>query len=184
LQPYKTNTNFIYKMKKLIILLALTTSTINVAQEKKHEIRIDALEVLVTPAIDVSYEYSLSDGIGIGLSSFFRVDQPEDDFKRFALTPYVRQYFFNNMDFGQKGFYIEAFGQYSNGKREAIIVNDAKVINNYSDFGLGFGGGLKWLASSGFSIDVGAGVGRNFSVKDGAPDFFLRWGIHVGYRFL
>jgi len=167
-------------MKKISILIALITSTIILAQEKKHEIRLDALEVLVTPAIELSYEYSLSNGIGVGVSSFFRVDQPEDDFKSFALTPYVRQYFFNNREFGQKGFYIEAFGQYTTGRREK---NDIGVIKGYDDFGVGFGGGLKWLANSGFSVDIGAGVGRNFKVEDGAPDFFFRWGIHLGYRF-
>jgi len=169
-------------MKKILLLLALAFFAIGNAQEKRHEIRLDALEVLVTPAVEVSYEYSFSDGISAGVSTFFRVDQPEDDFKNFALTPYVRQYFFNNMDFGQKGFYIEAFGQYTSGKKEAEVVNDIKSINDYDDFGLGFGGGLKWLASSGFSVDLGAGVGRNFG-GDTSTDFFLRWGIHLGYRF-
>ncbi len=171
-------------MKKILFTTCLLISSILLGQEKKHEIRIDALEVLVTPAVEVSYEYSLSNGIGLGTSVFFRVDKPEDDFKEFALTPYVRQYFFNNMDFGQKGFYIEAFGQYTTGKREEEVINSINVVEDYNDLGLGFGGGLKWLANSGFSIDAGAGIGRNFGISDGAPDFFFRWGIHIGYRFL
>jgi len=165
----------------LSVLTTLCIATSVFAQQgKAHEIRIDALEVLVTPAIDLSYEYSINNSMGVGVSTFFRVDQPEDDFKRFAITPFVRQYFFNNMDFGQKGFYIEAFGQYTNGKRER---NNEGLVEEFDDFGIGFGGGLKWLTNNGFSLDIGAGVGRNFSVKDGAPDFFLRWGIQLGYRF-
>ena len=111
-------------MKNRITLLLLISTTITFAQEdiddqpvnlneinnKKHEFRIDVLEGLLVPAIDVSYEYVLSKYSGIGASVNFDLDDDEFDFdQKFAFTAYYRQYFFNKKEYGARGFFAEGY---------------------------------------------------------------------------
>jgi len=175
------------KIKKIILLLSLigisstTWSQEPNTAEKKHELRIDALEMLVYPGLDITYEYVLNEYSGVGAAVNFRLDPPEDDYEAFTFAPYYRQYFFQNKYFGSKGFYIEGLMQYTSGKteKETQISN----VENYNDLGVGFGGGVKWITNNGFIIDLGGDIGRNFKFDEESNDVFFRWGISLGYRF-
>lgn len=157
---------------------------------KKHEIRIDVIEALLVPAIDISYEHVLNKYSGFGLSINIAFEE-ENDFNSsqdFSITPYYRQYFFNKKDYGARGFFAEGVFQFAGG--EAIVfdfneINGADAIsrNNWTQFGVGFSIGQKWVSSNGFVLELLAGGGRYISNDEIAPGGFFRGGLNIGYRF-
>lgn len=157
---------------------------------KKHELRIDALEGLIVPAIDIGYEYVISKYSGAGMSINIALDSDNDvDFPQdFAITPYYRQYFFNREDYGAKGFYAEGLLQYATGSSDFYDFDELSVVNNpenrdWSQFGVGFAVGQKWVSRNGFVVELSLGGGRYFGGDDFAPGGFFRGGASVGYRF-
>ena len=172
-------------MKKILISITLLISAISWSQDKAHEIKLNALRALVTPAIGINYEYAANENSSLGLSTFIRLDSPDDDYMNFAIGPYYRQHFFENLTPGDNGFYIDGMLQYSTGKDESRVIEETQVVvtENYSDLGIAFGAGYKLVSNNGFTIDAGGAVGRNFKLDSNSPDFFFRWGINLGYRF-
>ena len=185
-------------MKKLFLFLFLGIATIAAGQEEttpepnktnaKHELRIDVLEGLVAPAIDVSYEYVISKYSGAGISAFIALEDNIGDYQNFAITPYYRQYFFNKKEYGARGFFAEGVIQYSSGDWDTYYYDDlldSTVIENgdWNAFGVGFSIGQKWVSKNGFVAEISAGGGRNFGSDTLAPEGFFRGGISFGYRF-
>jgi len=101
--------------KKLLLLLFCASSIAMFAQEeeekginnlkdRKHEVRIDAVEGLAVEVIDLSYEYVLGRYSGVGLSVLVGFEREEfDRYTSFQITPFYRQYFFNKKDYGARG---------------------------------------------------------------------------------
>ncbi len=165
-------------MKKIIFLFIAFTSSI-VFGQKYHEVKIDALEALTTPAVDISYEYAINDFGAVGSSIFLRLDEPETrEFKKFMLSPYYRHHFYNNKSYGQKGFFIEGLLNYVSYK------DQRQQDDTYGDFGIGFGGGVKLISGGGFTVDGHAALIRNFQADERSDDFIIRFGINFGFRFL
>jgi hypothetical protein len=175
-------------MKKLFVLICLTSSLLGFSQEKettdfkRNELKGNAL-FLVAGALEVSYEKLLNEESGVGVSLFLAIT---DDFDtNFALTPYYRFYF------GKKpaaGFFVEGFGTL-NSYDDSIYTGQNSSYNYYkdisrTDFALGFGLGSKWTTKSGFLFEINAGVGRNlFNSSDTDHEIVGRGGIILGYRF-
>lgn len=185
-------------MKKYLTFIFLGISFIAISQDlpeqedidldkKSHEIRIDAIEGLIVPAIDLSYEYLISKYSGAGISVFFNLSSEVESYQNFAITPYYRQYFFNKKDFGARGFFGEGILQYASGKDfDYINFQDdtfEEVEETWTAFGIGFAIGQKWVSNNGFVLEISVGGGRNLGNTDIAPEGFFRGGIAVGYRF-
>ena len=173
-------------MKKIVFLIAFIGITLTSwSQDRSHELKLDALGVLVGPSLEITYEYALNVHSAVGVSTYFRLDRPENKkYEGFTFAPFYRQYFYDNQSFGNKGFFIEALLQYTNGKGEIDIEDEQEtILADYSDIGIGFGGGVKWITPNGFTVEGVAGVGRNFKMDDHSNDFFVRFGINLGYRF-
>lgn len=178
---------------KLLLLVSLFSFTLmaqdddvnlNDINNKKHEFRIDAIEGLAVPALDVSYEYVLSRYSGVGASINFLLESDNDFNQNFSFTPYYRQYFFNKKDYGARGFFAEGLIQYATGEGRLFdFNNNTEEDESWSQFGIGFAVGQKWVSRNGFVIELLAGGGRYFGGEDFAPDGFFRGGINIGYRF-
>ena len=165
-------------MKKIFFLVSVLVSTLSFGQ-KYHEVKIDALEALVTPAVDLSYEYAINEYGAVGSSIYFRLDDPKTtDFKNFMLTPYYRHHFYDNKSYGEKGFFIEGLVNYVSYKDERL------EDDTYGDVGIGFGGGVKIITGGGLTIDGHTAIIRNFETDDRSDDFIIRFGINFGFRFL
>jgi len=189
------------KNYKILLIAALLFSFTGIAQEdeepvnltainsKKHEIRLDALEGLAVPALDISYEYVLSKYSGLGASINITLDSDDGIDQNFTFTPYFRQYFFNKKDYGARGFFAEGLLQYGTGEESSFLdiadINGNPVTTNedWSQFGIGFAIGQKWVSRNGFVLEISAGAGRYLGGDDFAPDAFFRGGVSVGYRF-
>ncbi|MEL6810757.1 MAG: hypothetical protein AAFP76_05435 [Bacteroidota bacterium] len=190
-------------MKRIFLTLCIGISTLGFSQEseetefnvadRKHELRIDATEALIVPAIEINYEYVLSKYSGVGGSVSFTIEDDQDYEQDYAVNAYYRQYFFNKKDFGARGFFAEGLLQYTGGTTldDFFEVTDPVTGNgiiisteeDWTAFGIGFAIGQKWVSRNGFIVEINAGGGRNLSSDEAAPDAFFRGGVLVGYRF-
>jgi len=198
-------------MKKILLTLFMGVSTIAFAQEtdttndlttdRKHEIRLDALEALSISTIEFNYEYIISKFSGLGAAVSFRLDESDDygSYQKFAFAPYYRQYFFNKKEYGARGLFAEGllqvatgedlYGDFYDGDTAIFPNNEGDDIifpdndRNWTNFGVGFALGQKWVSQNGFILELSVGGGRYFGGKDGSPEGFFRGGVLVGYRF-
>ena len=151
----------------------------NNASSRKHEVRLDVLEAVVVPAIEVNYEYVISQYSGAGVALHLNFNDGEYlEFQNFALTPYYRQYFFNKQDFGARGFFVEGNLRMATGDEFLDGSGD-----DWTQFGAGFAVGQKWTSNNGFVFEISAGIGRYFGSNDIGPEVYPRGGFSVGYRF-
>ncbi|WP_158614720.1 MULTISPECIES: DUF3575 domain-containing protein [unclassified Flavobacterium] len=172
-------------MKKLFVLICLTSSLFGFSQEKettdfkKNEIKLN-VAFLVAGGFEGTFERIINEESAFGVSLFIPII--EDIEPNFSVTPYYRYYF------GKKpaaGFFAEGFGMLNS--YDSYIYNDNSFnsdIETRTDFALGFGLGAKWITKKGFLFEINAGVGRNlFNSSDTDFEIVGRGGITFGYRF-
>jgi len=187
-------------MKKYLLAVALFAAFTGFAQEenpearaaeRKHEIRLDAIELIADAKLELNYEYVLSKYSGVGGS--IAIDLDDEDFdnqQKFAINGFYRQYFFNKKDFGARGLFAEGLVQYATYELTESFFNEETQNSrfekdNYGAVGVGFALGQKWVSNNGFILELSLGVGRNFGVDDQfEQEYFFRGGVLVGYRFL
>ena len=187
------------KSIKLFLLLGLITfcsfaqennnkNSNDSAKIRQHEIRVDVLEGLLVPALDINYEYIFSKRSGAGLAVYIALDDLEtNDYQQWAIAPYYRQYFFSKEDYGGKGFFVEGLLQVAGGsyEEESLIgtTGGFRIDEEpWTQFGIGFSFGQKWVSSNGFVAELSLGGGRYFGTTNG-PEAFFRGGALVGWRF-
>ena len=194
-------------MKKIILVFSLLISFIAFSQEKeenkfkyqqdigkKHEIKLNAFNLIALSALDVSYEKLISPNSSYGVALFYNFSDLEDDIvfdKRFSLTPFYR-WFFSETRYA-RGFFVEGFGMLNTYNEDYYDFdhnnNTSKhVSNNQTAFALGISVGGKFVTKQGFTTEVYLGIGRNLIKSDNDDDFFDtdvvgRFGISLGYRF-
>ena len=189
------------KKKMLTALLGLFTAALwaqddpselpKPIDERKHELRLDALEALAIPNIEINYEYVLSRYSGVGAAVSFSLDNEFDEYQAWALTPFYRQYFFNKKDFGARGFFVEGLLKIAGGSEEnfdflvTIDGSTTEVVTqeNWFNAGIGVAIGQKWVSNNGFVFELSLGGGRYLIDDQDGPEGFLRGGVLVGYRF-
>ena len=177
-------------MKKITLLLCLLISGLTLAQEKtaekapkspqdinkKHEIKINALTLLVAKWIDVSYERLIDEESSFGIAATLNTDTDESPLK-YSLAPYYRRYFSGKL---ARGFFVEGFGMFFSAKETELFGSRSNQFE--SGFGMGVSVGGKFVSKKGFTTEILLGVGRNFTKND-FNEAIGRIGISVGYRF-
>ncbi len=144
-----------------------------------HEIRLNGLDLLISPAINLSYERILNPSSGFGARVF--VDFGDDVFDEdFYVSPYYRFYFLNRKDFGATGLFAEVFSHFASGRNDNFIgsTNDDKFF----DISLGLAVGKKWVNNNGFTFELGIGVGR-YLLDNSATDAHANLNVSIGKRF-
>jgi hypothetical protein len=149
-------------------------------QQNFNEVKFNGL-YLVLGAIDVTYERTLSEESGVGISLFLPFDEDINADINYYISPYYRFYF------GKKyavGFFLEGFSLLSSTKEYSVSFDDAIFTeDNVTDFALGIGFGGKWVTNKGFIGELNLGVGRNLFNNDTVDDFVGKLAITLGYRF-
>ena len=194
-------------MKKITFLLILTLISIQfTAQEKEentesqdigknYELKINAFNLIMFAALDISYEKLINDDSSYGVAIFYNFsDDTDTDIafpKKFSITPYYRWFFSENKY--ARGFFIEGFGMLNT--YQDIYYNydsyqSSSKIEKQTGFALGISVGGKFITKGGFTTEVLLGVGRNLikGKSNDDYDFFEnniigRFGISLGYRF-
>lgn len=145
-----------------------------------NEIKLNLGLFLVTTSFEVSYEYYFAEDISIGGTIYF--DGKTTDFNGgFGIGPNIRAYFGY---LPRSGFYVEAFGLYYTGEHELDENSSNARKIDYSTGAVGLGVGNKWVTrSQRFSLEIGAGLGRNINPEDFQDAFMFRASVSLGYRF-
>lgn len=156
----------------------------------KHELKINAISIIVLSALDITYEHIVNEETSFGVSLFINGgngDNIDDEYRTFSITPYYRNYFTSKYN---QGFFIEVFSMY-NQFNDYDYDYDFDGDNNDNDsprkvdaFALGFAAGGKWVTKKGFVAEISLGFGRNLFLKNN-DEFSLvgRGGISIGKRF-
>ena len=188
-------------MKKLVLIVICCYSTFVIAQEeslpqdtnKKNEITLNALTLIASGWIDVSYEYLINKESSFGIDLQFGFDENNnvDTYRNFSITPNYRVYFSNKY---ARGFFIEGFGMLHRYKDyyygEFSLQTNNYTSKNITEFSLGISVGGKWVTKSGFVTEIFGGIGRNIlnSNEDRYGGFDPvnvagRIGVSIGKRF-
>ena len=185
-------------MRKIALVILCIYSTISNAQEdlipqdtdKKNEITLNALTLIASGWIDVSYEYLINKEASFGVDVQFGFDENSnfDSYRNFSITPNYRVYFSNKY---ARGFFIEGFGMLHRYKDLYYDIETDGTYNNIekniTEFSLGVSVGGKWVTKSGFVAEIFGGIGRN--ILNNSDDSYDpievagRVGISIGKRF-
>jgi hypothetical protein len=157
----------------------------------KTELRINALALLVGPALDVSYEHVLSNSSGLGGSLLLNFGGDNYGNQKFALTPFYRFYFFNQKDYGARGLFVEGFSSLASVEPylEWLAYDDdlepipQEKQGNDFQWSVGFAAGRKWINQKGFSFEIFLGVGRYLLSTETTDEVHPRIGASFGKRF-
>lgn len=185
-------------MKKLIIFTLFFITISSFAQEvitknKTHELKINALNILIFKSIDISYEYLINKESSVGISFLVNLNDNDTDGpyynETFAMTPYYRHFFSKKY---AAGFFVEGFGMYnvqesyyydySSSYYNENLQNTSNKTNN---FALGISLGAKFVSEKGFLFEFFAGIGRNIFTSDNKNNVEIvpRLGTSLGYSF-
>ena len=150
---------------------------------EKNEIRLNALDLIVHPALSISYERLVNESNGYGISLFANFGDNNTSYQNIAFTPYYRFYFLNRKDFGASGIFVEAFSSFST----VDFDGDTNTDSGEFQFSMGVALGKKWVNRNGFTFELFAGVGRYFINRETDdsyhPEAHGRFGIAIGKRF-
>jgi hypothetical protein len=188
-------------MKKIywLILIVCTTSFAQETslEQKKSEVRVDFLNLLIAKKYSFSYEHFLKNDISVGLStvlsdnSHFKENFESgyrNNLTKLEINPYVR-YALSKIK--TRYYFVEAFVSYNKGDfKEVVLHSDTNTtsyydfkITSYSDVAVGAGLGFKQYIKESFAIEVLISGGRNLIDTKKSQDYISRVGINLGYRF-
>lgn len=174
-------------MKKMILSIAIALVSFGAfAQTYKNEVKLNILNVIVRPSVELGYEYYLDDNQSVEGELMF-LDKfsywPKGDGK-FSATSFKvgYNYYFDSSD--AVGFYINPFlktrfGKYTEEK------DGVDVETKLNAFIIGVGVGYTWVFNSKFVVAPYANIGRNFS-KPVNERFWAvepNAGVRLGFRF-
>ena len=152
-----------------------------------HEIRLNALDLVLHPAVHVYYERVVDESNGYGVSLFANFGDDDTTYQNFAVTPYYRFYFLNRKDYGANGLFVEVFSSFSSVNFYDYWYDSQTKDKDEFQFSMGIALGKKWVNRNGFSFEAFVGVGRYFINRKtdnyGHPEAHGRVGLAIGKRF-
>jgi len=185
-------------MKKYTLFICLFVSGLALGQEaatektpefpqdvnKKHEVKINGLNLLAFEWLDVSYEYLINEESSFGIAGLLAINGSEvlNYYRKSSLTSFYRRYFSN---YYARGFFVEGFGMLHTYENETFDFNGS---GNYrqedqTDFAVGISIGGKFTTKKGFTAEIYLGIGRNLGGNNSSIEAVGRGGISLGYRF-
>ena len=172
------------------------------------EIKLDVIDFLTQPALNIGYEIINDSYSSYGAEVFFNFNDNNASrswSEKFSLNPFYRFYFLNKTDFGGEGYFAEVFIKFSNVEYDRNIYNydlfpNEPLITSDEikawDIAPGVGVGRKWVNKKGWTFEYMIGLGRylfagneNDDVPDGGsvshyrPEATFKGGISIGKRF-
>ncbi|PWA06594.1 DUF3575 domain-containing protein [Flavobacterium psychrotolerans] len=181
-------------MKKLLLILCLSSFSIIYSQEKeipkekslsdkKNEVKVGGIKLLAGPILEGTYEYIYSKDFTFGSSILVNLQRDNGYPEDFSVTPFARFYFQESKEYGAQGFFVEGFAKYYSGKYAKIYPYTENDRKKFSAPALGLSLGKKWVNNSGFVFEILVGVGRTLGNSTVAPDAVFRGDLNIGYRF-
>ena len=172
------------------------------------EIKLDVIDFLTQPALNIGYEIINDSYSSYGAEVFFNFNDNNASrswSEKFSLNPFYRFYFLNKTDFGGEGYFAEVFIKFANIKYDRnTYFYDPMPNEPYStteeikawDIAPGVGVGRKWVNKKGWTFEYMLGFGRylfassrndnpdsDYEVEDYRPEATFKGGISIGKRF-
>ena len=174
-------------MKKMFLSIAMALVSLGAfAQTYKNEVKLNILNVIVRPSIELGYEYYLDDNQSVDaeLMLLDRFSYWSKNGGKFSATSFKvgYNYYFDSSD--AVGFYINPFLKTRFGKFTEEE-NGVDVETKLNAFIIGVGVGYTWVFNSKFVVAPYANLGRNFS-KPVNERFWAvepNAGVRLGFRF-
>lgn len=177
-------------MKRLLVLFGFLCFSLSNAQTEEVEVlsnnggrRHDVMGnpiALVLGVGNFSYEYSLNEDSGLGVSTFFVFDDYSVKTDAWYIMPYYRYYFGKGW---AKGFFLEGFtGILGDSEGGVDFSKDYfRRMEGETNFGFGIGLGGKWFLKKNLLFEASVGVGRR--VDNEYSPVFGKGMLGLGYRF-
>lgn len=158
----------------------------------KNELSLGALNLVAFGALDIAYERILNPHSSWAIEGFIlalnRSDENADEvFDKNASLTGKYKYFFGAPTAG--GFYVNGLAMLSSGEYASDVEEYDSQGNfiqqpeeDYTDFALGFGLGIKFVTEQGFFIDLNSGIGRNL-LNNNSPTIVGQFNVNLGFRF-
>ena len=174
-------------MKKMFLSIAMALVSLGAfAQTYKNEVKLNILNVIVRPSIELGYEYYLDDNQSVDaeLMLLDRFSYWSKNGGKFSATSFKvgYNYYFDSSD--AVGFYINPFLKTRFGKFTEEK-DGVDVETKLNAFIIGVGVGYTWVFNSKFVVAPYANIGRNFS-KPVNERFWAvepNAGVRLGFRF-
>ena len=172
------------------------------------EIKLDVIDFLTQPALNIGYEIINDSYSSYGAEVFLNFNDnnlSRSWSEKFSLNPFYRFYFLNKTDFGGEGYFAEVFIKFANIKYDRnTYFYDPMPNEPYStteeikawDIAPGVGVGRKWVNKKGWTFEYMLGFGRylfassrndnpdsDYEVDDYRPEATFKGGISIGKRF-
>ena len=174
-------------MKKMILSIAIALVSFGAfAQTYKNEVKLNILNVIVRPSVELGYEYYLDDNQSVEGELMFldKFSYWPKRSNKFSATSFKvgYNYYFDSSD--AVGFYINPFLKTRFGKFTEEK-DGVDVETKLNAFIIGVGVGYTWVFNSKFVVAPYANIGRNFS-KPVNERFWAvepNAGVRLGFRF-
>ena len=174
-------------MKKMFLSIAIALVSFSAfAQTYKNEVKLNILNVIVRPSIELGYEYYLDDNQSVDAELMFldKFSYWPKRSNKFSATSFKvgYNYYFDSSD--AVGFYINPFLKTRFGKFTEEK-DGVDVETKLNAFIIGVGVGYTWVFNSKFVVAPYANIGRNFS-KPVNERFWAvepNAGVRLGFRF-
>ena len=167
----------------IILLLLFSVKGYSQEVEEKiyhHEIRVDLFQLIVLPAIELTYERFIDPQSSWGITVFVNFDNSMDyRNENFEISPFYRLYFQKEAKANQ-GFFAQAFMSLTQG-----YYDNHDGGPNLTDTSIGVAAGAivgtKWVNKKKASFEIHAGVGRFLNFDKGRA--YPRINFAIGKRF-
>ena len=178
-------------MKKMFFTIAMALLSVGAfAQTYKNEAKINILNVIVRPSIELGYEYYLDENQSVDAElmfldrfSYWHIWSGSKEYK-FSTTSFKvgYNYYFDSSD--AVGFYINPFLKTRFGKFTEEK-DGVDVETKLNAFIIGVGVGYTWVFNSKFVVAPYANIGRNFSGPVNSRFIAVEpnAGVRLGFRF-
>ena len=171
-------------MKKMILSIAIALVSFGAfAQTYKNEVKLNILNVIVRPSIELGYEYYLDDNQSVDAELMFldRFSYYPKKGGKFSATSFKvgYNYYFDSSD--AVGFYINPFLKTRFGK----YTKDEEEDKNLNAFIIGVGVGYTWVFNSKFVVAPYANIARGFNNEVNKEYLAVEpnAGVRLGFRF-
>ncbi len=184
-------------MKKVILILTVAL-TVAISSKAQHiELKTNPIGLLFS-TVPVSLEYVVNDDIGLEATAAYSYSKGDffegtSEASGLVLAGLFKYYF--NPEKGGDRFYAFPYVRYVNRKFTFSNTNTTGDVEaTWNAFGAGFGIGYKWVSEKGILLDIGGGLGKNFtgeftyndpdySESVDIPSINGIFRISIGYRF-
>lgn len=156
-----------------------------------NAISLNVQNFLLFFALDMEYEYALTNKSAIGIEFFTKLEEDSADGELTLSEIYAKDIsaiinykYFLSENKPNAGAYFMAFAMYSDGRfndsDDGIGNNEGSV--DYTDFAIGIGGGYRLQLKNTLFFNFSGAIGRNLFNED-APQIVLVPDVSIGFRF-